>query len=174
MSLKYLPEHARATLLALDLADKEARHLRYSQATLFALPINLAWVQSLGHQPEVAEKVEAFVSRFGRLQDHLGEKLLSRLAALVGENSKTLLDTLAIAERAGWLASADAFIAARKLRNALVHEYMHDAQNFLESLFAAQQACQMFFDTIENARTQIIQLGLPQTPSQTDVGPGKG
>jgi len=163
MSLKYLPEHARATLLALDLAHKEAKHLRYSQTTLFALPINLAWVQSLGNRPEVAEKVEAFVSRFGRLQDHIGEKLLPRLAALFGENSKTLLDTLAIAEKAGWLASADAFIAARKLRNALVREYMNDAQNFLESLPADQQACHMFFDIIENTQAQIVRLGLQPT-----------
>ncbi len=92
MSLKYLPEHAQPALLALDLAIKQAKHLRYSQTTLFALPIDLAWVQNLGEQPEWAEKVEAFVSRFGRLQDHLGEKLLPRMAALVGENSKTLLD----------------------------------------------------------------------------------
>lgn len=133
MSLKYLPEHANAVLLALDLARKEAQHLRYSQGTLFALPIDLAWVNSLSQQPAVAEKVEAFVSRFGRLQDHLGDKLLPRMAALVGENSKTLLDALAIAEKTDLLVSADAFIAARKLRNALVHEYMHDAQTFLES-----------------------------------------
>jgi len=160
MSLKYLPEHARPVLLALDLARKEAEHLRYSQITLFALPIDLAWVQSLGQQPEVAEKVEAFVSRFGRLQDHLGEKLLPRMAALVGENSKTLLDALAIAEKTDLLVSADAFIAARKLRNALVHEYMHDAQTFLESLFAAQQACLIFFDIIEKAQDQTVRLGL--------------
>jgi hypothetical protein len=99
MSLKYLPEHAQATLLALDLARKEAEHLRYSQSTLFELPIDLDWVQALGNRPEVAEKVEAFVSRFGRLQDHLGEKLLPRFAALVSENSKTLLDALAIAKK---------------------------------------------------------------------------
>lgn len=168
MSLKYLPEHARPTLLALDLASKEAAHLRYSQTSLFALPINLAWVQSLNQRPEIAEKVEAFVSRFGRLQDHLGEKLLPRLAALVGENSKTLLDTLGIAEKAGWLVSADAFIAARKLRNALVHEYMHDAQNFLESLFAAQHACQMLFEIIESAQAQTTRLGLTQAGAEND------
>ena len=160
MSLRYLPEHARPVLLALDLARKEAEHLRYSQTSLFALPIDLAWVQSLGQRPEIAEKVEAFVSRFGRLQDYLGEKLLPRMAALVGEDSKTLLDTLAIAEKTDLLVSADAFIAARKLRNALVHEYMHDAQTFLESLFAAQQACQMFFEIIEKSQTQTVRLGL--------------
>ena len=163
MSLKYLPEHAQPALLALDLARKEAVHLRYSQTTLFALPIDLAWVQSLGDQPEVAEKVEAFVSRFGRLQDHLGEKLLPRMSALVGENTKSLLDTLATAERLDLLPSADAFIAARKLRNAIVHEYMHDIQIFLESLMAAQQACEMFFQIIENVEAETVSLGLAQT-----------
>lgn len=160
MSLKYLPEHAQPALLALDLARKEAGHLRYSQTTLFALPIDLAWVQNLGDRPEVAEKVEAFVSRFGRLQDHLGEKLLPRMAALVGERSKTLLDTLALAERLDLLASADAFIAARRLRNALVHEYMHDAQTFLDSLLAAEQACDMLFQVVEKAQAEAVRLGL--------------
>jgi len=161
MSLKYLPEHAPAVRLALDLARKKAKHLRYSQTTLFALRIDLDWVQNLSHQPEVAEKVEAFVSRFGRLQDHLGEKLLPCMAALVGENSKTLLDALAIAEKTDLLVSAEA--AASKLPNALVHEYLHDAQTFLESLFAAQHACQMFFDIIEKAQTQTVRLGVMQT-----------
>lgn len=165
MSLKYLPEHAQTALLTLDLALKEAEHLRYSQSTLFALPIDLNWVKTLGNHPEVAEKVEAFVSRFGRLQDHLGDKLLPRFAALVGENSKTLLDTLAIAEKTDVLVSADDFISARKLRNSLVHEYMHDAQTFLESLFAAQQACNMFFAVIEKVEAELKHLGLTKTGS---------
>jgi len=160
MSLRYLPEHAQAALLALDLAHREAEHLRYSETTLFALPIDLVWVQNLNHRPELAEKVEAFVSRFGRLQDHLGDKLLPRFAALVGENSKTLLDALATAEKTDLLDNADAFIAARKLRNALVHEYMLDAQTFLDSLFAAQQACHMFFAVIEKAESEINRLGV--------------
>ncbi len=114
MSLKYLPEHAQAARFALDLAHRQAEHLRYSQSRLFEGPIDLEWVQNLDNRPDLAEKVEVFISRFGRLQDHLGDKLLPRFAALVGENSKTLLDTLAIAERADWLPSAEAFIAARK------------------------------------------------------------
>ena len=88
MSLPYLPEHARSVILGLELARKEAEHLRYSQTTLFALPIDLTWVEDLGQQPALAEKVAAFVSRFGRLQDHIGEKLLPRYAALVGESPK--------------------------------------------------------------------------------------
>lgn len=160
MTLKYLPEHAQAALLALDLAHKETVHLQYSHSTLFAMPIDLDWVKNLGKQPHLAEKVEAFVSRFGRLQDHLGEKLLPRFAALVGESSKTLLDALATAEKAELLPSADAFIAARKLRNVLVHEYMYDAALFLSSLFAAKDACDMLFAIIEKADAEVVRLSV--------------
>jgi hypothetical protein len=160
MSLLYLPEHVQAMLQSLELAHKEAEHLRYSQSTLFALPIDLAWVQSLSRQPALAEKVEAFVSRFGRLQDHIGGKLLPRYAALVGEPTKTQLDTLAFAERVGLLNNADAFIAARGLRNALVHEYMHDAQVFFENLMAANPACEMFYNTSELVALELRRLGV--------------
>lgn len=160
MSLLHLPEHAPAMIQSLDLAHKEAEHLRYSQSTLFAQPIDLAWVQSLASQPVLAEKVEAFVSRFGRLQDHISGKLLPRYAALVGEPAKTQLDTLAFAERMGLLSNADAYIAARGLRNALVHEYMHDPQVFLENLLAANPACEMFFNTIELVALDLRRLGI--------------
>ena len=88
--------------------------------------------------------MEASASHFSRLQDQLGEKLLPRCAALVGETPKTFLDTLAFAEKADLLRNADMFIAARRLRNALVHEYMHDAEMFLERLLAAHEACGFF------------------------------
>jgi hypothetical protein len=73
MSLPFLPEHAENALLALELARKEAAHLRYTHRTLFAQPIDADWVKQLNTRDDLAEKVDAFVSRFGRLQDHLGE-----------------------------------------------------------------------------------------------------
>ena len=83
MSIRYMPEHTENALLALELARKEAAHLQYSHRTLFAQSIDATWVQQLGKRDDLAEKVEAFVSRFGRLQDHLGEKLIPRFAALL-------------------------------------------------------------------------------------------
>jgi len=145
-----------------SVARKEAEHLRYSQGTLFAQPIELAWVLGLAQQPAMAEKVEAFASRFSRLQDQLGDKLLPRFAALVGESPKTFLDTLAFAEKALLLSDADAFIAARRLRNALVHEYMHDPQVFLESLLLADQTCGLFFDLLDRVSQELERLGVPQ------------
>lgn len=158
MTLRYLPEHAPAMQQALELARREAAHLLYSQQTLFALPIDLAWVNSLGEQPVLAEKVEAFVSRFARLQDHIGEKLLPRYAALVGESPKTLIDTLAFAERAEVLSDANTFIAARRLRNALVHEYMFDAQVFFDNLLEARIACELFFQTVNTVANEFDRL----------------
>lgn len=103
MSLAYLPEHAENAMLVLELAEKEAAHLAYTHRTLFAQPIDLQWVHALVEREDLAEKIDAFVSRFGRLQDHIGEKLIPRFAALLGSEPKSLLDNLTYAERAGWL-----------------------------------------------------------------------
>lgn len=161
MNQPFLREHAQAVRASEGLARKEADHLRYSMTTLFALTIDLPWVQNLAQQPALAEKVEAFVSRFARLQDQLGDKLLPRCAALLGESPKSFIDTLGFAERAGLLRDANAFIAARRLRNALVHEYMQDAEVFLGNLMQAQQACGLFFDVLERVGGELERRGVP-------------
>lgn len=160
MTLNYLPEHAQNALLALELANKEAAHLAYTHRTLFAQNINLAWVQSLTEREDLAEKIDAFVGRFGRLQDHLGEKLIPRFAVLLGGTPKSLLDNLAYAERAAWLENAEEFIGARKLRNLLVHEYMADAALFLDALLAADSSTQMLINIVNKIEQQTHALGL--------------
>jgi len=164
MSLRYLPEHAESALLALDLARKEAAHLRYTHRTLFAQPIDAAWVQQLATRDDLAEKIDAFVSRFGRLQDHLGEKLIPRFAALLGETPKSILDILAYAENMQWIESAEGFVGARKLRNLLVHEYMSDTQLFLQALLSARDAAEMLFRTLAAIEAKAAALGLDRTP----------
>jgi hypothetical protein len=49
--------------------------LAYTHRTLYAHPIDLDWVAALNQRDELCEKIDAYVSRFGRLQDHIGEKL---------------------------------------------------------------------------------------------------
>ena len=111
MSLTYFPEHAERAVLALNLAEKEVAHLEYTHRTLFANPVDLKWVQSLATREELAEKIDAFVSSFGRLQDHIEKKLIPRFAALLGNETKSLLDNLALAEKAGWIdSSAEEFV----------------------------------------------------------------
>ncbi len=49
--------------------DKEARHLRVTADRMSALVPDIAWVESLEDNVESGEMLDAFVSRFGRLQD---------------------------------------------------------------------------------------------------------
>lgn len=164
MSLRYLPEHAENALLALELAHKEAAHLQYTHSTLFAQSIDTAWVQRLTSRDDLAEKIDAFVSRFGRLQDHLGEKLIPRFAALLGEAPKSMLDMLAYAEKMQWVESAEFFIGARKLRNLLVHEYMTDTELFLQALLSAREAAEMLFRTVAAIDGEAAAIGLHGKP----------
>lgn len=160
MSLAYLPEHAEDALFALTLAEREAAHLAYTRATLFAQDIDLTWVRDMAVDQARAEKIDAFVGRFGRLQDHIGEKLLPRFAKLLGEPTRSLLDVLTYGERMGWLENAETFLGARKLRNRLVHEYMTDPSLFLEALLTADEAAQMLADIVERVRREAMRLGL--------------
>jgi len=160
MSLAYLPEHVGHAMLALELAEKEVAHLTYTHRTLFAQSIDLKWVQALAKREDLAEKIDAFVSRFGRLQDHIGEKLIPRFCALLGSDPKSLLDNLAYGEKIGWLDSAETFISARKLSNLLVHEYMVEAELFFESLQAADEATHMLIDVVVKISQQADMLGI--------------
>lgn len=157
---RLLAEFAENACFSLELARKGVAHLGYTHRTLFAKKIDLDWVISLPCRDDLAEKIDAFVSRFGRLQDHLGEKLIPRFAALVGESPKTMIDTLAFAERAGWLDDAEVFFGARKLRNLLVPEYLSDPALFLEALKSAEGATHMLLGVVDAISSYARTIGL--------------
>jgi hypothetical protein len=80
--------------------DRETRHLAQTDQRLFANGLSRRVLETLENQPELAEPVEAFVSRFSRLQDSLGDKLLPALLSLAGETPRTALENLDRAEKA--------------------------------------------------------------------------
>lgn len=160
MILTYLPEHAESARTALDLAERESAHLGYTCNTLYAEAIDLAWVKALAEREDLAEKIDAFVARFGRLQDHIGEKLLPAFAILLGEQPKSLLDVLGYAERMGWVEDAEAFIGARKPRNLLVHETMSESELFHAALIAAKPATEMLFRIVAATRAEATMRGV--------------
>jgi len=105
---------------------KECRHLAITDSRLFKNSFTLEQVAQLEVDPDMAERVEAFVGRFGRLQDTVGDKLLPLLLSVLGEKTSSVLDNLDRAERLGLLNSADAWMAMRNLRNQMVQEYVED------------------------------------------------
>lgn len=81
---------------------REVKHFQTTDARLFVEPLTLELVQQLEVDEELAERVEAFISRFGRLQDTLGDKLLPQLLVLLGEKAGVAIDNFDRAERLGW------------------------------------------------------------------------
>lgn len=160
MSPQYLDEHAKTARIALALAKREAEHLRYTYRTLYSEPIDLQWVEALGEREHLAEKIDAFVGRFGRLQDHIGEKLLPAFARLLGGQPKSLLDVMAYSERMGWVSDAEQFVGTRKLRNLLVHEYMAETHLFLDALLTARPATELLFDVVAKVEQEAKKIGL--------------
>lgn len=113
---------------------KECRHLETTDRRLFQSPFTLEQAVRLDAEPDLAERVEAFVGRFGRLQDTVGDKLLPLLLNALGEKAGAALDNLDRAERLGWIASVDEWMAMRSLRNQMVHEYVEDLALLVSAL----------------------------------------
>lgn len=120
---KITPLEERLLFLA-KVVRREIKHLQSTDNRLFAQPLTLTLIAQLDSDEDLAERVEAFISRFGRLQDTLGDKLLPNLLAFVGERTATAVDNLDRAERLGWIKSSDVWLETRKLRNQMVHEYI--------------------------------------------------
>ena len=79
--------------------------------------------------PTQHERLDAFVSRFGRLQDNLDK-----------------------AERLGWIESAQTWLEIRKLRNQMVHEYIEDLVILCDSIKAGHA----FVSTLVKTADQFV------------------
>ena len=89
------------------------------------------------------ERVDAFVARFGRLQDTLGDKLLPALLAALGERPAALIDRLDHAERLELIPSSAQWMELRQLRNQMIHEYVEDPQILADALEAAHDGVEI-------------------------------
>ena len=141
-------------LWTLDIVQREGKHLRYSWKTLFERqpPIDADWIGRLEDYPDDAIKLEAFVSRYGRMQDTLADKLIPRWLQSLAERTGSQLENLNRAERLGVIESTEEWLAARKLRNQLVHEYMEDSHAFMGALENAREHALMLISTYNNVR----------------------
>lgn len=120
-----------------DVVLREAAHLAQTDLRLFGPGFALAEAASLQGNIDLAERVDAFVARFGRLQDTLGAVLLPRLLEALLEPTGSVLDNLNRAEKLGWVRSAEDWADLRLLRNRMVHGYVSDAAILADALNAA-------------------------------------
>ena len=136
----------------LETVALEAEHLQATDQRLFAQAFTAERAASLRDDPMLAERLDAFSARFARLQDTAGDKLLPALLICVGEPLGSVLDNLDRAARLGLLAQpSETWLAARALRNRMVHEYIRnpvllaqavqEAHGQVPMLVAFVQAC---------------------------------
>lgn len=134
----------------LELTEKEIKHLKLTTDRIKVLQPDLEWVESLEQRIEHAEMLDAFVSRFSRLQDTLGDKQLPALLQVSLEKTGSQLDNLLRAEKMGWLDSAESWIEIRMLRNKLVHEYMDSPASLLQALMTTLTSTELLIQTQVN------------------------
>lgn len=166
-------------LHTLEIAAKEGKHLSYSWKRLSNQAIDVDWVIGLEQNPGCAEQLEAFVSRFGRMQDTIADKLLPRWLLALAELPGSQIETLNRAERLGVLSSTERWLEARNLRNRLVHEYMTDPAKFAQDLVLAKEYSLMLIETFKRLRQDAMarmghkQEDLPEAvllPEKTNNG----
>lgn len=131
--------------------EKEAKHLLDTDARLFDSVFTVEEARKIEADPVLAERLDAFVARFGRLQDTVGDKLLPALLSALAETPGPAIDNLDKAEKFGFIESADVWMELRRLRNQMVHEYIEDmavlssalrsGHAFVPTLVAAARRC---------------------------------
>jgi len=142
----------------LKTAQAELLHLQQTDASLFKTPLNPDELVLRLQDIDFSERVDAFVARFGRLQDLLGDKFLPAWLKAMEEGPGAVLENLDRAEKLGLLASADKWLAVRKLRNLMVHEYIDQPKTLHMALHAAHDHVAMLAQTVEmfSIRTQAL------------------
>lgn len=139
-------------LFLLDTVEREGRHLLHTTERLFRQRIDAAWVTSLEDNPELAERLDAFVARFGRMQDTIGDRLIPELLRQLLETPGAALDNLNRMEKLGLLGAVTDWMEARNLRDRLVHEYMRDPGEFAAALRRAHELVPLLVDTYNAIR----------------------
>jgi len=122
----------------LEVVYREGVYLSYSWQRLYSQKIDITWVEQLNKNPEQPEILDAFVSRFDRMQDTIADKLLPRWLMALAERPGSQIETLNCAERLGVIDNVEHWLEARKLRNCLIHEYMDSAETFNEYMHLAR------------------------------------
>ena len=131
----------------LEIVRREGELLLKTDARLFKVNLDATWVNRLENEEDLAERLDAFVSRFGRMQDTLGDKLIPSLLRSLAEKPGSALDNLNRAEKLGLLSSVVEWLDVRNLRNKLVHEYMLDVEEFVLALNQAHVAVTLLVAT---------------------------
>jgi hypothetical protein len=150
--MKITPSQTARLEFLVRVTDKECQHLLDTDGRLFGKLFTIADAQKIEADPILAERLDAFVSRFGRLQDTVGDKFLPALLSALAEKIGPAIDNLDKCEKFGFIESADGWMEMRRLRNQMVHEYIED----LAVLASALRSGHAFVPTLVSAAKRCV------------------
>ncbi len=139
--------------------QREYAHLNKTASRLFKETFTIEQARKIAEDDDLSERIEAFVSRFSRLQDTLGDKLIPQILEALGEHQAAAIDNLDKAERFGWINSADEWFAVRQLRNQMVHEYIEDLNILTSAIQTAQKFVTTLSSTVKTLHAEIQKRG---------------
>lgn len=145
--------------------EKECTYLLATDRRLFEKPDTLTQALQSGANSVLTERLEAFVSRFGRLQDTVGDKLLPALLVALAETPGAAIDNLDKAEKFGFIPSADQWMEMRHLRNQMVHEYIEDLSVLSSALRTGHQFVPSLVDCARRCISEAHRVLQKLTPS---------
>ncbi len=157
--MKIEPEMELRLKFLSRVVQRECKHLQRTTERLFVEPFTIEKAQLLNTDDDLSELVEAFVSRFSRLQDTLGDKLIPQLLKAFGEKPVAVMINLDKAERLEWIQSADEWLAIRQLRNQMVHDYIEDLDVLRSAIETAQNFVPMLIDVADNLLDELNKRG---------------
>ena len=107
--------------------------------------------------PEKVETIDAFLFRFSKMQDSIGEKLFPLILEKFGEEvrNKPFIDILNRLEQLEILPSANKWKELRKIRNLLAHTYPWEQSVLVEELKQAIKASEELIKIYDNIKDKI-------------------
>lgn len=98
------------------------------------LPFSISTINAL--KDEEVSYVDQYIFRFSKLQDAIGQKLVTALLATLGEevHQKSFIDKFNRLEQLGVLTDYERWQELRIIRNEVAHEYGKDEKELTEKL----------------------------------------
>nr|WP_297458455.1 hypothetical protein [uncultured Halomonas sp.] len=128
---------------ALAIAERMHAHLARSHHQVQPhIPLQAEQVPQL--DDDTIDRLDLYLSRFGKLKDYMVGKLFRALARASLEDTSqdvSLLDTLNRMEKFGVVDELECWLKARMLRNAFAHEYLTDNAAIADNI---NDACDLY------------------------------
>jgi len=111
---------------------------------------------------ERIKTIDAFIYRFIKLQDFMGDKLFKTVLERLGEykDAMSLIDVLDKMEKLDIIADADRWIEFRIVRNKLTHEYPDNKEDIIEGIKLAMLYFKEISDILHSIKQYIQQKKL--------------